>query len=668
MATPESEILKPLEASNTNSDDWEIFVLSEARIVYESNGRPASLLAAYADTPLRVEGRLEMPERSQLKYLLKKPYKPTRVEIRDVTRFSYGQMTDGAYVIWAQGKAGWFEIRPTTQYKAIFDDMVQAVELLYFVTDIYSEPRKRGGGPSAQLIFQEYAEEDRFPCSDAATAENIFDQHHVFLMMCFLNRAQAIGWSNTPLYQFFRRKYPKDFDNCKARIEGRYSQIQPERPARTPKSSSVPASGLKGEGVAVTSQKARGKAATPKPAEAPKKDDNWWEAAALFEFMQKAVNQRVLREGRNQITLDRVAELVVRRYEIEELETAKNVLLVHAQNICYMVDHPRRKNVQFFASEPIYRELQAGHNLSAAEQRRAEGMELRPRKDHATLRNAGSDSSDTSDEEEQDTLTTPVRRPPGRRKKGRLSVLRPTSGKFSGKGKGVSIKPGKQKGGKGKAPVATSDDSEVEQTESRTSSEDEMAMDTPTQAPSPVAREKRKLSDTDADESSEKGRRKRAASESIAPDSPPTTADSDSATEESAAVPPLPLRYRPTNIHHPSRNTKPATVPPIVSTPLPTYEPNGPRDSWICSFDGCTQRIYGCSKELGRQLITEHLEDHSRGREKVVGILWREQDKLRLPVSNLIKRIREMNDANTPLFPSTAAGAVILPSPIQRPV
>jgi hypothetical protein len=348
------------------------------------------------------------------------------------------------------------------------------------------------------------------------------------------------------------------------------------------------------------------------------------------------VNQRVLRAGRNNITLDRVAELIVRRYEIEEPETAKNLLLVHAQNLCYMMDHPRRKNIQYFASEPIYQELAAGHNLSAAEQRRAEGVELRPRKDHGTLRDGESDTSDTTDEEEEeeDAITTPVRRPPGRRKRGRLSVLRP-SGKLSGKGKGVSIKPGKQKGGKGKAPVAASDGSEAEQSEQVTSSEDEMGIDTPTQALSP-GREKRKLDDTDADQQ-EKTRRKGTTSASIAPDSPPTTGDSDDSDEEAEAgsTAPLPLRYRPTNLPpngRPQPNTKPATIPPIVSTPLPTYEPNGPRDSWICSFDGCSQRIYGYSKELGRQLITEHLEDHKRGREKVVGILWREQDKLHLPV------------------------------------
>ena len=87
--------------------------------------------------------------------VLKKPYKPMDIELRNVTRFSYGEMTDGAYVIWAQGNAGWFEIRPAAQYSPIYDEMIQAVELLYFVTDIYSESRKKSSGPSAELVFQE---------------------------------------------------------------------------------------------------------------------------------------------------------------------------------------------------------------------------------------------------------------------------------------------------------------------------------------------------------------------------------------------------------------------------------------------------------------------------------------------------------------------------------
>lgn len=68
MPTPEGDVLKPIDPSITDSNEWESFILSHAHVVYESNGRPASLLSAYADTPLRVQGRLEPPDRRQLKY------------------------------------------------------------------------------------------------------------------------------------------------------------------------------------------------------------------------------------------------------------------------------------------------------------------------------------------------------------------------------------------------------------------------------------------------------------------------------------------------------------------------------------------------------------------------------------------------------------------------
>jgi hypothetical protein len=38
------------------------------------------------------------------------------------------------------------------------------------------------------------------------------------------------------------------------------------------------------------------------------------------------------------------------------------------------------------------------------------------------------------------------------------------------------------------------------------------------------------------------------------------------------------------------------------------------------------------------------------------------------PNSNLLKRIREMSEAKTPLFPSEGLGAGALPQPVQRPV
>lgn len=240
MSVPELQILKPIDPSITSPDDYEIFVLNNAQVVYESNGKLANLLLAYADTPMRVEGSLEPLDRSQTqcressrstamqadaafstsltdcdRTVVKKPYKRTDLVVRNVTRYSYGERVDGQLVIWALGEAGWFELRPAPHYKEIYASMVQAVELLYFVSDIYNEePRKRSSGPTAQLLFQEYCEDKRFSCTDLATAEQIFCKHHKFLIMSFLNQAQDLKWGNTSIYQYFKKQYPVSAQDC----------------------------------------------------------------------------------------------------------------------------------------------------------------------------------------------------------------------------------------------------------------------------------------------------------------------------------------------------------------------------------------------------------------------------------------------------------------------
>jgi hypothetical protein len=601
--------------------------------------------------------------------VVNKPYKPSEVEIRDVTRFSYGQTTDGDMMIWALGSAGWFEIRPSKSYESIYKDMVQAVEILYFVTDVYNEPRKRGGGPSSELIFMEYAEDERFACKTKEEAEAIFYKHRAFLIMCFLNRAQGLGWSNTPIYQFFKRKFTKEFEASKARVDGKLD-AKSEKLTRT----SSPAAAAKSTTKAKGKEKEKAKS---KVLEAPKKDDNWWESAGIFEFVQKAVNQNAVHKGH--ITIERVAKLLVKRYEIDDVDTAQNVIIVHGQNLCYMMENPRRKNTEYFASEPIYAELSSGHNLSAADVRRAEGVELKPRKDHGTLKEDASSSSEDSSSDDASTRTPPRRRSGKEKSRGQLSVLRPKSSKYSGAGKGKGPTRGKGKGKKN-VPIHADDES---------SSADDTGIDTPTQAPSPG---KRKL----ATDTKEHRPRKRAASDSVSA-SPESAPSSLSSTPEADAVPdpPLPLRWR--DKHTAGKGASPALLPPLVSTPLPTYAANAPGDVWICTFDGCSQKMYGASSDEGGMLIHEHLEDHSRGRAFEIGIVMSEESRLRLPVrcvlfsfstlfcralvslykgqvlgnrmliedSNLIKRIREMAERQQQLFPT---GAPMRPTPIERTV
>jgi hypothetical protein len=401
-------------------------------------------------------------------------------------------MTDGELVIWALGEAGWFELRPARHYKALYDDMVEAVELLYFITDIYNQPRKRGGGPSARLIYQEYAEDERYRCTDPDVAAHIFEKHHEFLIMCFLNRVQGIGWSNTPIYQSFRKQFPDPFGRAKARIEGRHAQAIIA--TRTTKSLPPATNTAASAGTQKPRANSKPQTQTQKPPRHPKKDDNWWEAAAIYEFIRSAINKRALRMGQDHITIDRVAKLMVKRYEIEKVEIARNVLLVHAQNLCYKMDHPRSKSAAPLVHESIYRELAAGHELPAAEIRKAEAVQLRPRRDQA-LHRAQSDASDDSSSD--DAVATPKRGPDRRKKKGRLSILRPHSAKYSGKSKTVAARKGKGPHHLGHSSVEEEEEEAYSSAEAGDASDSasDIDIDTPTQTLSPSG-SKRKFADT----------------------------------------------------------------------------------------------------------------------------------------------------------------------------
>lgn len=57
------------------------------------------------------------------------------IELLNVRRYAYGQFEEGGVGIWAEGNAGWFLIEPAVEYQTIFAEMVEAIEMLYFLAD-----------------------------------------------------------------------------------------------------------------------------------------------------------------------------------------------------------------------------------------------------------------------------------------------------------------------------------------------------------------------------------------------------------------------------------------------------------------------------------------------------------------------------------------------------
>lgn len=56
----------------------------------------------------------------------------------------------------------------------------------------------------------------------------------------------------------------------------------------------------------------------------------------------------------------------------------------------------------------------------------------------------------------------------------------------------------------------------------------------------------------------------------------------------------------------------------VVEYDLPSTEPQGPGDTWICTFEGCFHRVHEASKPNGKARIMEHFKTHAtQAQEKI---------------------------------------------------
>lgn len=86
-------------------------------------------------------------------------YRSKRITISNVKHYAYGQHQDGEVGIWVAGQAGWFLIAPAKGYKAVYKEMVEAIDLLYFLADQYHgkdlKRKKRKRSPNLNRLYQE---------------------------------------------------------------------------------------------------------------------------------------------------------------------------------------------------------------------------------------------------------------------------------------------------------------------------------------------------------------------------------------------------------------------------------------------------------------------------------------------------------------------------------
>ena len=88
--------------------------------------------------------------------------------------------------------------------------MVEAIDLLYFLTDRHQKRRMRRKvwNPSVQYLCEEYIHHTHGICEDADDSAEVFYKHHNFLLHRMLKGEEGVGWVETNFFGHLSEKFP----------------------------------------------------------------------------------------------------------------------------------------------------------------------------------------------------------------------------------------------------------------------------------------------------------------------------------------------------------------------------------------------------------------------------------------------------------------------------
>lgn len=153
-----------------------------------------------------------------------------RVIIDDVTHYAYGQTEDRSVELWVAGKAGWYNISPAKGYVPTFSRMVQAVDMLYFLTDRHQHGKKQLNpsfknlceqvssymtSPTQRALFRrltrgKYVFHTHGSCETREQSADVFAQHAPFLLRCMVEADEeddSVDWKKTNVFVHLRRQF-----------------------------------------------------------------------------------------------------------------------------------------------------------------------------------------------------------------------------------------------------------------------------------------------------------------------------------------------------------------------------------------------------------------------------------------------------------------------------
>ncbi|KAM5430008.1 hypothetical protein McanMca71_006396 [Microsporum canis] len=380
------KVLASRDPALTDENDWEEFTLNEVKVYIPGKTRYANILSASEDNPLTVTGQLEEVDEGQESLVLDGDYLRKRVIIQNVTHYAYGQDGDGGVGIWAASDAGWFSISPAKGYKPMFNEVVEAVDLLYFLVD-QNQPKKRKGKkwkPTWEFLLDEYTRHTHGACEDAEESLEVFHKHHEFLIRQMIQGKEDIDWPSTLVYAHLREEFPDQFGN-----------VKPEKDGESDMALDVSSSRDNTE-----SEKSQ--------------------ASAIFEIILEMKDAGLL--AQRKLHLKSVAEELLKKYEMSSLEDAINVVNSRAGCVIKLMDEAQNISSDWHR-RAIYRQLKEAAEVENTPADCSTPLQLRRNLNESESNSESEEEEEKEEREKEEEEEVSVKK--NRKRRNRKSILRP---------------------------------------------------------------------------------------------------------------------------------------------------------------------------------------------------------------------------------------------------
>ncbi|RMJ22890.1 hypothetical protein PHISP_06232 [Aspergillus sp. HF37] len=400
MTSREDSVLAAREPALDDENDWEEFSLSEARVLVPGKSRYAHLLSASPDNPVQVTGLLDEVEEEQESLVLDEDYINKRIVIENVTHYAYGQHNDGEIGVWVAGSAGWFALSPAKGYRPMFNEAVEAIDLLYFLADRHHQRRRRRKKnwiPSVEYLLEEYANHTHGVCEDAEDSAEVLYKHRGFLLLRMMKGGEDVDWTNTTLFAHLCEKFPDDYEQVKAQVMPP-SEAE-EKPQEEASSDENEMAEPNSDGKDVND----GKTSHSDPDTISKS-----QADSIYQVILDLKEAGHL--AKRQLNLDLVVSSLTSRYEIDTQEYARDLISARAKMILDLMKEAKTPSFDW-SRKALYKELKATSRRSNLQ--------------HITMTALRRRSEDSESSEESE--------PRPRRRRVRKSLLRPKLSSVSAK-------------------------------------------------------------------------------------------------------------------------------------------------------------------------------------------------------------------------------------------